>query len=150
MKPLFVLVFVFGLTCLGFYIAIHDTSYIVSGRIAMSIMLVFTAIGHFAFYEGMAMTVPPVIPFKKFMVYFTGVLEIVAALGLLIVSTHYVTAICLIIFFIVLLPSNIYAAQKRINLEKADYSGNGPAYLWFRIPLQLLFIAWVWFFAILN
>jgi len=150
MKPLIVLLSAFGLTCLGFYIAGHDPSYIISGRVAMSIMLLFTATGHFAFYEGMAMTVPPIISFKKFMVYFTGVLEVIAALGLLIISMHYITAICLIILFIVLLPANIYAAQKHINLEKADYSGNGLSYLWFRIPLQLLFIAWVWYFALMN
>lgn len=150
MKPLVVLVAVFVLSCLGFYIAAHDPSYIISGRIAMSIMLLFTAVGHFAFYEGMAMTVPPYIPFKKFMVYFTGVLEIIAALGLLLTGTHYYTAICLIVFFVLLLPSNIYAAQKHINLEKANYTGKGLSYLWLRIPLQLVFIAWVWFFAVMN
>lgn len=150
MKPLVVILITFGLSCLGFYITSHDPSYIISGRIAMSIMLLFTAVGHFAFYEGMTMTVPPYIPFKKFMVIFTGVLEIVAALGLLLPGTHYYTAIFLILFFVVLLPSNIYAAQKHINLEKANYTGKGLSYLWFRIPLQIFFIAWVGFFAILN
>lgn len=150
MKPLIVLLAVFALTSLGFYIASHDPSYIISGRVAMSIMLLFTAVGHFAFYEGMAMTVPPYVPFKKFIVYFTGVLEVVAALGLLLIGAHYYTAIFLVIFFVLLLPSNIYAAQKHINLEKANFTGNGLSYLWFRIPLQLFFIAWVWFFAILN
>jgi len=116
----------------------------------MAIMLLFTAVGHFAFYKGMIMTVPPYIPFKKFVVYFTGVLEVVAALGLLLIGTHYYTAISLIPFFIALLPSNVYASQNHINLEKADFTGNGLSYLWFRIPLQLFFIAWIWFFAILN
>jgi uncharacterized membrane protein len=150
MKPLVVLLVVFGLSCLGFYVSSHDPAYIISGRIAMSIMLLFTAVGHFAFYQGMTMTVPPYIPFKKFMVYFTAVLEIAAAFGLLLIGTHYYTAVFLIVFFVALLPSNIYAAQKHVNLEKANFSGNGPSYLWFRIPLQLFFIAWVWFFAILR
>ncbi|MES2809424.1 MAG: hypothetical protein V4619_12400, partial [Bacteroidota bacterium] len=114
------------------------------------LMLVFTSVAHFAFFNGMLLTVPPYMPFKAFMVYATGVLEIAGAIGLLLNTTHYITGILLIIFFVALIPSNIYAAQNHINLEKADCTGNGLNYLWFRIPLQLLFIGWVWYFAILN
>jgi uncharacterized membrane protein len=35
------------------------------------------------------------------------------------------------------LPANIYSAVKEVGL-----GGHGAAYLWFRIPLQLLFIGW--------
>jgi uncharacterized membrane protein len=150
MKPLIVLILSFAVSCLAFYIAQHDPNIILSGRIAMALMLVFTSVAHFAFFNGMAMTVPAFIPFKKFMVYFTGVLEIAAAIGLLFISTHYITGILLILFFVALLPSNIYAAQNHINLEKADYTGKGLSYLWFRIPLQLFFIGWVLYFAVLN
>ena len=150
MKPLIVLIVVFALSCLGFYIAQHETNVVLSGRIAMSIMLLFTSTAHFAFFNGMQMMLPPFVPFKKFFVYFTGVIEVLAAIGLLLIPTHYITAILLILFFIVLLPANIYASQKKVNLEKADYTGNGLSYLWFRIPLQLFFIGWVWYFAIFN
>lgn len=150
MKPLIVLILAFAISCLAFYIVQQDANIILSGRIAMAIMLLFTSVAHFAFFNGMLMTVPPFIPFKKFMVYFTGLLEIAAAIGLLFISTHYLTGVLLIVFFVALIPSNIYAAQNRINLEKADYTGNGLSYLWFRIPLQLFFIGWVWYFAVLN
>ena len=40
--------------------------------------------------------------------------------------------------------------MKNLDLEKATYTGNGLTYLWFRIPLQLFFIAWVWYFALFN
>src|SRR3569623_1301753 len=102
MKPLVVLLIVFALSCLGFYITGRDAHYIVSGRIAMAIMLLFTAVGHFAFYKGMAMTVPPYVPFKNFVVYFTGVLEVVAALGLILIGTHYYAAFLLIVFLVML------------------------------------------------
>lgn len=49
-----------------------------------------------------------------------------------------------------MLPANIIAAKQKINLEKASYDGPGLAYLWFRIPLQVLFIGWVLFFAVLH
>lgn len=150
MKPLVVLIISFAISCLSFYIAQHDPTVILSGRIAMALMLSFTSVAHFAFIKGMMMTVPPYIPFKKFMVYFTGFVEIAAAMGLLFTATHYITGILLILFFIALIPSNIYAAQNHINLEKADFSGKGLGYLWVRIPLQLFFIGWVWFFAVFN
>ncbi|MEP6596097.1 MAG: hypothetical protein ABJA71_09115 [Ginsengibacter sp.] len=47
-----------------------------SARIAMSVMLVFASAAHFAFTKGMTMMMPDVIPFKKEVVYLTGILEI--------------------------------------------------------------------------
>ncbi len=150
MKPLIVLIAAFAISSLAFYALDHDTTFIMSGRIAMAIMLLFTCVAHFAFFDGMLMTIPPAIPFKIFLIYFSGIAEAVAAIGLLIPSTHYITAILLIIFFLLLLPANVYSSQKKINIEKADYTGNGLGYLWFRIPLQLFFIGWVWYFAVLH
>jgi len=120
-----------------------------SAQIAMAVMMTFTALGHFKFTQGMAMMMPAFIPYKKQVVYITGVIEIAAAAGLLIPATRTLTAWCLILFFIVLTPANINAAMKHINMEKATFDGPGPAYLRFRIPLQLLFIAWVYWSCLL-
>jgi uncharacterized membrane protein len=81
-------------------------------------------------------------------VLLTGVLEILFAIGLAIESTRYFTGIGLIIFYIAILPSNIYAAKHRINYEDLHKPGPGPKYLWFRIPFQLFLIAWVWYFSV--
>jgi uncharacterized membrane protein len=147
MKPLIVLTLVFVL-CLGITAIIGHADVDLSGRIAMAAMLAFTAVGHFKFTNGMEMMLPPFIPAKKQIVLATGVIEILAAIGLLVSSTIKTTGILLIIFFVLILPANIYAAIKKVNLEKADYNGSGQNYLWFRIPEQLFFIAWVFFFAI--
>jgi uncharacterized membrane protein len=120
-----------------------------AGRIAMSVMLVFTAISHFIFAKGMAMMVS-FLPSPAAIVYATGIIEIIAALGLLIPKTRLLAGRLLILFFIILLPANIYAAYHNINLQSADYTGKGISYLWFRIPLQLLFIVWVYFSSIRN
>lgn len=95
----------------------------------------------------MSMMMPPVIPYKIEMVYFTGLVEIAAAIGLMIPGLRHVTAGLLILFFILILPVNINAALRHIDLEKSNYEGNGPSYLWFRVPLQILFIAWTWYFS---
>ena len=53
-------------------------------------------------------------------------------------------------FFILILPSNIYASVKKINYQKATLDGPGLSYLWFRMPLQVFFIGWVYFFNLYN
>lgn len=125
-----------------------EPAYILSGNIAMCVMLQFTALGHFKFPEGMKMMIPPFVPFKKEMVLLTGLMEIAAGIALLFPATRYGTGIFLILFFIALLPANIYAANHRLNYQKGTHDGNGPAYLWFRVPMQVFLIAWVWYFAV--
>ena len=147
MKPFFVLLIVFLLALVVVKITNGWWNYIFAGNLAMSLMLVFTSIGHFAFPKGMSMMMPGYIPFKKELVYATGLIEIAAATGLLIPSIRHLTAILLIVFFICVLPANIYAAINKVNYQKATYGGPGPTYLWFRVPLQVLFIAWVWYFS---
>lgn len=147
MKPLIVLISAFVL-CLGVTYIISHVDVDISGRAAMSLMLVFTALGHFKFTDGMAMMLPAFIPAKKRVVIATGVAEILAAIGLLIPSTIKITGILLIVFFVLILPANIYATIKKVNLESANYTGDGIDYLWFRVPEQIFFIAWVSFFTI--
>ena len=111
-----------------------------SVRIGMSIMLLFTALGHFLFPDGMALMVPDFIPFKKEMVYFTAIIEITAAIGLQIPQVRVLTAWLLILFFVLLLPANIKASMDQLNYQTGAFDGPGLAYLWFRVPLQVLFI----------
>ncbi len=94
------------------------------------------------------MMLPGFIPFKKQLVYFTGIIEILAAVGLLLPRLQVITAWLLILFFVLILPANINAAIKRIDYEKGTYEGPGANYLWFRVPLQVFFIVWVYWFAI--
>jgi uncharacterized membrane protein len=148
MKVLIILLGTFGIGLVVTKLS-GDFNIKLSAQIAMAMMMAFTALGHFKFTRGMAMMMPSFIPYKKQLVYITGVIEIAAAAGLLIPATRTLTAWCLILFFIVLTPANINAAMKCINMEKATLDGPGPAYLWFRIPLQLLFIVWVYWSCLL-
>jgi len=150
MKPLIVLIVSFVISCLVFYFISHNINLYVSGRIAMAIMLLFTAMGHFMFTKGMALMVPEPLPYKEGIVQLTGIIEVGAAVGLVTPSIHYITGVLLNIFFLLMLPANIIAAKQKINLEKGTYDGAGLSYLWFRIPLQVLFIGWVTFFAVLH
>ncbi|MDX6182844.1 hypothetical protein SGQ44_11035 [Flavobacterium sp. Fl-77] len=148
MKPLLVLLSVFVLSLLVTKIGRGNFEFALSGRIAMAAMLAFTAIAHFVFTKGMAMMLPDFVPYKIQLVYITGVIEIVAAFGLFITGLRPTVAWLLIVFFILLLPANIYAAIKHIDYQKANLQGNAIGYLWFRIPLQIVFIVWTYLSAI--
>jgi len=148
MMPLVVLLLVFSLSLLLIKLSRKAYDFAFAGRIAMSAMLVFTAVGHFAFTEGMAMMLPTFVPYKTEVVYLTGLIEIAAAVGLIIPRLRSLTAWLLIAFFILVLPANIYAALQHVDYQNATFDGQGPGYLWFRIPLQLFFIIWVYFAAI--
>ena len=148
MKPLIILISVFIISLLVNKIFKGNVEFALSGRIAMLAMLLFTAIGHFEFTKGMSMMLPDFIPFKTETVYLTGVIEIAAAIGLFIPNFRSVTAWLLIVFFILILPANIFAAINHIDYQKGTFDGHGLTYLWFRVPLQVLFIAWTYLSAI--
>lgn len=148
MKPLVVLLFTFVLSFFVIRLMKGEYDSRQAGRVAMSAMLLFTAIGHFAFTKGMTMMLPDFIPAKREVVYFTGFVEIAAAIGLFIPNLRQITAWLLIVFFILILPANIYAAMHQVNYQKGTLDGEGMMYLWFRVPLQMLFIIWVYLSAI--
>ena len=144
MKPLIVLLASFLICFLMIRWLNGWWDYRLSARIAMAIMLLFTAIAHFVFTRGMGMMLPAFVPLKKVLVYFTGVVEVAAAIGLLLNDWFANTGVLLILFFTAMLPVNIHAALHHIDHEKATTGGKGPDYLWFRVPLQFFFIAWVY------
>ena len=115
------------------------------GRTALAIMLLFTGSSHFYKSEEMVQMMPEFLPFKIQLVYFTGVLELLGAVGLLIKQTAKWTSIALILFFLCILPANIIGSLKKVELGGME---NGPGYLYFRIPLQILFIWWTYYFGI--
>jgi uncharacterized membrane protein len=148
MEPLLVLLGTFVISLIVTKLITKTIDYPLSGRIAMAVMLGFTAIGHFVFTKGMAMMLPDFMPFKTEVIYLTGIFEILAAVGLLIPGIRKWAGWALIFFFILVLPGNIKAAMHHIDYQKGTFDGYGPSYLWFRVPLQILFIVWTYLSSI--
>lgn len=148
MKPLIVLLTSFVIAIFAVKWVAKQYDFVLSARIAMAIMLCFTAIGHFAFTKGMSMMLPQFVPFKTSLVYLTGIFEFLLAAGLLIPKLQVLSGWALLVFLVLMLPANIYAAIHQVNYQKGTFDGHGLSYLWFRIPLQLLFIVWAYVSAI--
>lgn len=115
------------------------------GRFAMAVMLTVTGIVHFTSTDWMVGMMPEALPYKRELVYFTGVCELAAVIGLLWEKLSKLTSIMLIIFFLLILPANI---AERLQATSYDGLEFGAWYLLFRIPLQIFFIWWVWYFGI--
>ncbi len=148
MKPLILLIAVFAAFVAGSKAITGNWNILFGGNLAMCMMLFLTATGHVLFTKGMAMMIPPFIPYKTGLVYITGVIEVLLGLGLLSQFLRPYAGYTLIVFFILILPANVYAAAERLDLEKGTFTGPGLAYLWFRIPEQLFFILWVYYFGV--
>lgn len=123
-------------------------SYALSARIAMTAMLTATGIAHFVYTKGMAIMLPDFVPYRTEIIYATGMIEILAAAGILVPTYQKLTGWLLILFLILVLPANIYSAIKQVNMKTATFDGEGAAHLWYRIPLQLFFIGWIYFSCI--
>jgi len=148
MKPFYILIAVSLIALTLIYLFAGSFDWQLAGRIGMSAMLLFTALGHFMFSKGMELMIPRFIPFPKELVFVTGLLEIAAAITLLIPALQESTSWSLIIFFVLITPANIHAAIKKLNYQTGNTDGPGPGYLWLRVPLQLIFILWVYFSGI--
>lgn len=139
MKPLIVLLVAALLSLITIRLFTGRLDVQLAGRIAMSCMFVFTAIGHFVYTRGMEMMIPAIVPARGALVILTGVFEIAAAAGLLVQSTSRTTGWVVILFFVFILPANVYAAVRGVDYQKGTLDGPGRPYLWFRVPLQLFF-----------
>lgn len=122
----------------------HRQAAATAGRIALAILFFVTGAAHFTMTEGMAEMVPPPFPAVP-TVLATGVLEILGAVGLLLPRTRRLSAWCLFVMLIAIFPANVYAAFHHQGLGG---HAEGPSYLWTRGPLQVLFLAWTWYFGL--
>ena len=115
------------------------------GRFALALMMMFTGLSHFFKTEEMVQMMPDFLPNKTGIVYFTGALELLAAVGLVIRHSAKWVSIGLIGFFVLVLPANVIGSIKHVDLGGME---NGPGYLFFRIPLQMVFIWWTHYFGV--
>lgn len=149
MKLLSILFGAFALSLIAVKIVNDDWNFLFAGNFGMATFIIFTGLAHFKFQKGMALMIPDFFPAKLFWVYFTGILEIAAGIGLLIPKIREITAILLILFLFIVFIANINSSKKKVNLFKADFTGPGMDYLFKeRLPMQIILIAWTWFFGI--
>ena len=105
----------------------------------MSFMYVFIGIRHFLDPQYFLHIVPPQLPFKLFLVYITGFMEIIGGAAILNAKTRKAGAYLLIFLLVSVFPANIYlyvseTPQSLLGISKMDALIRMP----FQIPLILL------------
>lgn len=116
-----------------------------AGVLGMALVLSIAGIGHFVQTDQMSQLVPVWFPLAKETILLTGLLEIALAGGLLFKKHRAKVGVAVIVMLAVFLLVNINAAYNRI-----DYGGHswGLSYLFIRVPLQLVFILWTYWFCV--
>ena len=102
-------------------------------------MYIFIGIKHFTDPQYFLDIVPPQLPSKLFLVYFTGLIEVVGGAAILTPKTRKVGAYLLIFLLLSVFPANIYlyvseTPQSLLGISKMDALIRMP----FQIPLILL------------
>jgi len=96
--------------------------------VGLAAMFVLTGVAHFAppLRASLIAIVPPRLPAPGLLVSFTGVLELLGAVGLLVPATRIMAAVCLVLLMLAMFPANIYAARMP----------NPPKSMTTRLPLR--------------
>ncbi len=104
-------------------------------------VMFLAGVNHFIstrFYENI---IPPSLPAHTELVYISGVAEMIGALGTMFPKTRRPAGMFLIATLVAVFPANVFMA---LNADKYPDVPGGPATLLARLPLQVLFIYWVW------
>jgi uncharacterized membrane protein len=145
MAPLFVLVAEWLLLRAAGRLGVEQlSSWRSAGQGASAGMFLFTGATHFSpmKHDYVAM-IPEPLPKSLRLIYLTGLLQIAGAIGLLIPPLRRLAGLGLAAQLVAMFPANAYAAREGI-----PFRGRPPTPLALRAPLQLAFIAAVWWTAI--
>ena len=105
--------------------------------LALALFFLFAGITHFTATGAFVSIVPPPLPFKREVVWLTGAIELVFALGLILPRWRRIIGWLLSAYLLAVLPANIYMALANMPLGPLD----GPVALWGRVLLQFPLIA---------
>jgi len=88
---------------------------------------------------------PEWLPAPGFLIYVSGILEIVFGVLLLFNKTRKAAALLIILMLAAFMPAHIYMIQKApFMLGTIRIT---PFIAWARLPFQLLFMAWAWHYC---
>lgn len=107
------------------------------------VFFVLGGVNHFLSPEFYLPMMPPYIPAHEFMVALSGATEIIAGIMLAIPKTAKWGAWFIIAHLLIFFTVHIYMIQE----ASTTFADLPLAFLWIRIPLQFLFIAWAFWFT---
>ena len=110
-------------------------------RIFAGPVMTFAGVMHFVKPRWYMRIMPPSLPAHRELVYASGVAEIAGAAGTMHPRTRRPAGLFLIATLLAVFPANVHMAVNAGDYK--DVPGGAPS-LWARLPVQGLFVYWVW------
>jgi uncharacterized membrane protein len=110
--------------------------------IGLTVVLLWFAIGgvgHFVATDTFMRIVPPYVPFPRAVVYASGVLELLGAIGICLPQLRRWAGRGLVALAVAVTPANVYMWQHANLFPMID-----PRLLFWRLPLQVALLALIW------
>jgi uncharacterized membrane protein len=112
-------------------------------RWVMTAFMTAAGVMHFVNPGAYVAMMPSALPAPLLLVQISGVAEIAGGLGLILPQTRRAAAWGLVALFIAVFPANVNMAVHHLPLDGKPVA---PALLWARLPLQLVLIAWAYWY----
>lgn len=104
----------------------------------MSIFYILAGTLHFIIPEFYLKLMPPYIPYHKFMVFLSGIVEILLGFGLIGKKTRRMSAWGIILLLIAVFPANVHSYLNDVDLGVPKWA------LLLRLPLQAVLAYWAY------
>jgi uncharacterized membrane protein len=106
------------------------------------VLFALAGANHFAHTDFYVTIMPPYLPWHLALVYVSGACEVAFGIALLFRRTERLAAWGMIALIVAVTPANVHMA---IHAELyPQYSSTG---LWVRLPLQIVLLAWAYWYA---
>lgn len=111
-------------------------------QVLLALLLTAAGVNHFINADFYVRIMPPYLPWHLELVYLSGFFETVLGILLVIPRCARLAAWGAIALLIAVFPANLHMALN------TNYYTEAPALvLWLRLPLQLVFIAWAYWYT---
>ncbi len=104
--------------------------------------MVFAGVMHFRNPDFYLKMMPPYLPWHSGLVYLSGIFEILLGVLLIIPRFTRLAAWGIIALLIAVFPANLYLASHAELMPNAS-----PTFHLLRLPFQIVFIVWAWWFT---
>ena len=108
------------------------------------LLYILAGINHFISTSSYYTIMPKWLPAHGFLIYLSGVIEVVLGIMLLFSRTKKLAALLIIVMLIAFIPAHIYMIQiAPFLLGKFLIT---PLIAWVRLPFQAILIGWTWYY----
>ena len=110
-----------------------------------ALFYVLAGFNHFLSTDVYYAIMPKWLPYHQFLIYLSGVIEIVLGVFLLFKRTRSIASWLIILMLLAFMPAHVYMIEKApFQLGHIKIT---PLIAWIRIPFQVFFIWWAWIYT---